>query len=104
MFVIVKLVVEAVVGIFEKVIPPALTIPDAEPPLSAVAVAVVAAVVVDGSNALVTVTAGEKKSWMVAEPAAVPPEQVTRTGGSNSVWPSALTKLAPPGAVSAALV
>jgi hypothetical protein len=104
-FVIVKLVVVAVVVIPVKVMPPGLTDPDAEePPLLAVAVASVAPVVVDGSNALVTVTAGEKKSWMVAEPAVVPVEQVTLIGGSNSVWPSALTKVAPLGADSAALV
>jgi len=99
----VKLVVELVVVIPVKVTPPALTIPDAVPPVSAVATASVAPVL-DVTIALVTVTAGEKNSWMFAEPAVVPVEQVTLIAGTNSVWPSALTKDAPAGADSVALV
>jgi hypothetical protein len=76
-FVIVKVVVVALVVMPVKVMPPGVIIPGAEvpPPLAAATASV--APELDVTIALVTVTAGEKKSWMFAVPAAVPVEHVT---------------------------
>ena len=40
------------------------------------------------SRALVTATAGDRDSWIVAVPTAAPPEQVIVKPGTSSVWPS----------------